>query len=64
MTSLRNLGLGHNFLQGQIPSELGNLTRLKTLEMQHNALRGALPTQLGNLESLGRFLISVSGQCH
>jgi len=52
MTNLRSLGLKHNFLQGEIPTELGNLLHLKTLELQHNALRGPVPEELGQLENL------------
>jgi hypothetical protein len=58
------VGLGHNFLQGQIPSELGQLTLLKTLDLQHTALKGAVPTELGDIETLGMWVSSDAACCH
>ena len=44
--------LGNNQLNGEIPSELGNLTNLWVLDLTQNQLRGKIPPELGNLSSL------------
>ena len=46
------LSLGGNNLSGQLPPELGNLSRLEILEMWGNQLSGKIPPELGNLENL------------
>ena len=52
----------HTGLTGQIPAELGNLTKLKSLFLDDNGLNGEIPPELGsltNLESL--YLYSYDG---
>ena len=44
-------GYGNN-LGGELPAELGNLSRLERLELSNNNLWGTLPSELGNLHSL------------
>ncbi|KAI3503933.1 hypothetical protein L1887_32440 [Cichorium endivia] len=39
-------------LEGEIPNELGNLTKLDTLFLQTNQLVGLIPSQLSNLVNL------------
>ncbi len=39
-------------LNGQIPSELGSLTKLRWLKLDSNQLIGEIPTELGNLSNL------------
>ena len=39
-------------LQGQLPAELGNLSRLETLVLDDIVLTGPLPPELGNISSL------------
>ena len=46
------LVLGENGLTGQIPMELGGLTRLRYLDLQDNRLSGPIPAELGNLTDL------------
>ena len=46
------LRLGGNNLSGQIPSELGNLSKLEHLSITYNHLRGSIPSQLSNLTEL------------
>ena len=53
------LYLWQNSLSGEIPSEIGNLTRLVLLDLAFNSLSGAIPSEIGNLTSLGR--LSLQG---
>ena len=46
------LALAHNGLKGEIPPELGDITRLEKLELWRNELSGAMPPELGNLTNL------------
>ena len=46
------LSLEGNRLSGQIPPELGNLSRMATLKLYENRLSGPIPPQLGNLNYL------------
>ena len=43
-----------NELAGEIPAELGNLTKLRRLYLDGNQLTGAIPDEFGNLASLRR----------
>ena len=64
------IDLGANWLNGQIPPELGNLTNLKTLSLYGNLryrvwLNGQIPPELGNLTELvelNLFSNQLSGQ--
>lgn len=62
---VNHLELEYNYLQGPIPSELGNLTELVNLMLHVNGLTGTIPATLGNLIhleilSLGSNLLSGS----
>ena len=46
------LDLSGNGLNGEIPSELGNLTNLAFLSLWDNQLSGEIPPELGNLTNL------------
>ena len=46
------LDLGENYLSGQIPPEIGNLTGLSQMLLDHNALTGPIPPEIGNLIGL------------
>ena len=46
------LGPSWNNLRGEIPPELGNLTKLEVLSLGQNHLSGAIPQELGNLPNL------------
>ena len=47
-----SLSLSHHRLNGEIPSELGNLANLEMLNLFQNQLTGAIPPELGNLSNL------------
>jgi Leucine-rich repeat (LRR) protein len=47
-----SLSLSYNGLQGQLPLELGYMTRLRTLNLRGNQLSGTLPTTLSELTKL------------
>ena len=46
------LNLWLNKLNGELPSELGNLAKLRRLNLMINRLGGELPSELGNLTAL------------
>ncbi|KAH7867102.1 hypothetical protein Vadar_028865 [Vaccinium darrowii] len=53
--NVTRVGLYGNNISGQIPNELGNLTKLVSLDLYLNHLSGPIPKALGNLQTL-RFL--------
>ena len=52
MGRLGILWLHGNRLTGEIPPELGDLTRLRYLGLDHNQLSGQIPAELGDLYRL------------
>ena len=53
------LSLSNNGLSGEIPPELGNLTKLNSLYLDGNGLSGEIPAELGNLTISG--IITLHG---
>ncbi|KAF8041612.1 hypothetical protein BT93_A0266 [Corymbia citriodora subsp. variegata] len=51
-TELVSLQLQDNFISGQIPTEIGRLTKLNYLSMYNNSLSGTIPPEVGNLTSM------------
>eukprot|EP00542_Grammatophora_oceanica_P017535 CAMPEP_0194031844 /NCGR_PEP_ID=MMETSP0009_2-20130614/4916_1 /TAXON_ID=210454 /ORGANISM="Grammatophora oceanica, Strain CCMP 410" /LENGTH=756 /DNA_ID=CAMNT_0038672091 /DNA_START=101 /DNA_END=2371 /DNA_ORIENTATION=- len=51
-TSLRELNLAHNSIQGSFPTEVGRLGLLQRLVMNNNVVTGSLPDQFWNLTML------------
>ena len=51
------LVLGWNELTGEIPKELGSLSKLRRLEFSNNYLIGEIPKELGNLSDLETLLL-------
>ncbi|XP_030528556.1 receptor protein-tyrosine kinase CEPR1 [Rhodamnia argentea] len=60
MTSLFDLELGGNYLQGEIPTELSLLKNLTHLELYYNQFAGGIPEELGNLTELIDLDMSVN----
>ncbi|XWS10906.1 hypothetical protein CRYUN_Cryun38cG0038500 [Craigia yunnanensis] len=58
---LEELSLSHNYLEGIVSGEIGNLTLLKILYLGYNDLKGKIPPQISNLLSLE--ILSLS-YCH
>ncbi|KAL3753096.1 hypothetical protein ACJRO7_000488 [Eucalyptus globulus] len=51
-TELVYLRLWNNFISGQIPPEIGSLTKLKYFYLGDNSLSGTIPPEVGNLTLL------------
>ena len=52
LSNLEILLLNGNRLEGEIPTELGNLVRLIDLRLDVNELFTSMPTEFGNLAAL------------
>lgn len=52
LPALWGLDLSYNYLEGNIPSQLGNLGALVFLYLDYNNLTGGVPPELGNLSNL------------
>ena len=46
------LSLVNGQLTGELPTEIGNLTKLTSLDLRFNQLSGAVPSEVGNLVNL------------
>ncbi|KDO53180.1 hypothetical protein CISIN_1g038407mg [Citrus sinensis] len=49
---LSELDLSYNKLIGQIPPQIGNLTRIQTLNLSYNNLTGSIPSTFSNLKHI------------
>ncbi|KAI3796361.1 hypothetical protein L1987_39031 [Smallanthus sonchifolius] len=59
------IDLSHNFLNGSIWPEFGNLKRLHVLDLKHNSLSGGIPIELSGMTSVETLDLSynnLSGQ--
>ncbi|MCU0391603.1 MAG: leucine-rich repeat domain-containing protein, partial [Thermoflexibacter sp.] len=56
--SLRYINLSGNKIQGQIPSQIGNLTNLEYLDLSKNQLTGNLSNDIAKLTKLTTLLLS------
>ena len=54
------LDLYDNNLNGEIPTEIGELSELMSLFLGENALRGAMPSEIGNLGELIRLELPLN----
>eukprot|EP01124_Arcella_intermedia_P029358 TRINITY_DN6186_c0_g1_i1.p2 TRINITY_DN6186_c0_g1~~TRINITY_DN6186_c0_g1_i1.p2 ORF type:complete len:399 (-),score=71.73 TRINITY_DN6186_c0_g1_i1:65-1261(-) len=52
VTTLEQLMLSNNLLQGTVPSSLANLSHLYTLDLSYNKLNGTFPSIILNMTSL------------
>ena len=51
--NVKYLRLHMNGLFGQLPREIGSMTKLKELHLFGNYLQGSIPTELAKLHKLG-----------
>ena len=58
MTSLEVLGLSSNQLEGEVPPQLGLLTKLRWLSIAENKLTGSIPKGFVHLKKLERLSLS------
>ena len=49
---IKVLDLNNNYLKGEIPKEIGNLTNLQKLYLSYNKLEGEIPKEIGKLTNL------------
>ncbi|XP_021834036.1 receptor-like protein 12 [Prunus avium] len=62
---VKSIDLSSNFLEGEIPQEIGSLTLLGTLNLSRNQLTGKIPLKVGNMRGLETLDLSnnrLSGQ--
>ncbi|ESW24106.1 hypothetical protein PHAVU_004G103300 [Phaseolus vulgaris] len=57
---LQYLDIRSNSLEGDVPSQLGNISQLQHLDLRYNSLQGNIPSQLGNLSQLQELYL---GRC-
>ncbi|XP_047171916.1 receptor-like protein 13 [Vigna umbellata] len=65
LTYMSGIDLSQNKLKGNIPFDIGNLTRIQALNLSHNDLTGQIPDSFSNLvhtESLDLSFNKLSGQ--
>lgn len=49
---MSGIDLSCNKLTGEIPTQIGNLTRIRALNLSHNNLMGTIPTTFSNLKQI------------
>ncbi|CAL9016513.1 unnamed protein product [Prunus brigantina] len=62
---VKSIDLSSNFLEGEIPQEIGSLILLGTLNLSRNHLTGKIPSEVGNMRRLETLDLSnnrLSGQ--
>ncbi|KAI9192743.1 hypothetical protein LWI28_027288 [Acer negundo] len=52
LTYMSGVDLSCNKLTGEIPHQIGNLTRIHTLNLSYNNLNGSIPSTFSNLEQI------------
>jgi hypothetical protein len=58
MKKLSHVFLSHNFLEGELPSELAELSKLRDLYLEHNAFKGTISTEFARLQRLGEDVVN------
>lgn len=59
-TKLNLIELGHNYLEGHIPSSIGMLSNLEFLDLSNNNLSGQVPSSLASLQSFTYLYLSYN----
>ncbi|XP_025981908.1 LOW QUALITY PROTEIN: receptor-like protein EIX2 [Glycine max] len=57
---VKHLDLSINQFEGNIPSQIGNLSQLLHLDLSYNSSEGSIPSQLGNLSNLHKLYLGGS----
>jgi Leucine-rich repeat (LRR) protein len=60
-TRVTEVDLSFNFLDGTIPSSIGNLANLTNLNLSSNQLQGTIPSSIGNLVNLTSLYLANDG---
>jgi hypothetical protein len=55
------LDLGHNFLKGTIPKDVGKMKDATRLYLTGNSLTGTIPVDIGKIKDLGMSSICIKG---
>ena len=58
--SVTKIVLNANWLSGEVPPELGNLTSLRRLSLGYNLLSGEIPAELGRLTNLEGLILDCN----
>ncbi|KAH9740026.1 MDIS1-interacting receptor like kinase 2 [Citrus sinensis] len=58
--NLESFRIWYSNISGNIPSEIGALSKLQILDLSHNNLTGTIPSKLGNLNNLVELYLSRS----
>ena len=53
MTSIVELWMDFNFIEGSIPTEIGTLSTLASLSLSNNLLTGAIPKEMASMTQMG-----------
>jgi hypothetical protein len=61
LTSLENLGLFENNLDGQVPFDLEKISGLKELNLSYNKFNGLVSRQLAQLDTMHMTMINDEG---
>lgn len=60
LSFLRQLDLGDNGFQGELPQELGRLFRLRSLDLSDNFMEGRIPASISNCSSLREIIFTYN----
>lgn len=55
------LDLGHNYLTGTIPKDIGKMKDAKIFSLIGNSLTGTIPVDVGKMKDLGTSSICIKG---
>jgi hypothetical protein len=59
MTSIVELWMDFNLVEGTIPTEIGTLSTLASLSLANNVLTGAIPKEMASMTQMGTSCVVV-----